>query len=106
MRKGIIHVARQAQPGQLLEVRTTTLHPMETGHRVDSNGRTLARDIVRRMECRWGDERVFAADFHPAVAANPFVSFFVFAQASGTLTVSWRGDNGFEHQDSVAIEVL
>ena len=106
MGKGIVHVARQAQRGQLLEVRATTLHPMETGHRVDSLGRTLARDIVRRVECRWGDELVFAADFFPAVAANPFVSFFVVAQASGSLTVRWRGDNGFEHQESINVEVL
>jgi len=106
MGKGIVHLLRQARRGQLLEVRATTLHPMETGQRLDSLGRPLARDIVRRIECRWGNDLVFAADLFPAVAANPYVSFFVVANTSAVVTVRWRGDNGFEHQEAVSVEVL
>jgi sulfur-oxidizing protein SoxZ len=90
----------QARAGDVFEVRTLIQHAMETGYRVDSGGRPMARDLVRRMECRFGSELVFAADMHAAIAANPFVAFWVRASTSGSFEFTWRGDKGFEHRES------
>lgn len=105
MARGIIHAPRTATRGQVIEIRALVGHAMETGHRAGGEGGTLPRDIVRRVECRWGGELVFAADLHPAVAANPYLSFHVVAQAGGAMTVRWLGDNGFDHSETVNIEV-
>jgi sulfur-oxidizing protein SoxZ len=48
---------------------------------------------------------VFAADLHPAIAANPYLAFPLRATVSGTLAVSWLGDGGFNHTQSVALSV-
>ena len=45
------------------------------------------------------------AERHPAVSANPFISFTTVATRSGTLTFTWIGDNGFEQTETAAIEV-
>ena len=91
--------------GEPFEVRALAAHPMETGHRADGQGRRIARDIVRRVECRLDGELVFAADLHPAIAANPYLVFPLVAQADGTLVVSWAGDRGYAHSASVPLKL-
>lgn len=91
--------------GVAFDVRTLVGHAMETGYRRDADGRMLPRDIIRRMDVRLDGERVFAAEFHPAVAANPFVEFPLVLQRGGLLEVRWSGDNGFEHAEAVTLVV-
>ena len=45
-------------------------------------------------------------DMSPAIAANPFVSFFARAGESGTVVLRWTGDEGFaaEHRVDIAVE--
>jgi sulfur-oxidizing protein SoxZ len=91
--------------GEPFEVRLLVAHPMETGHRLDSLGNRVPRDIVRRVECRLDGELVFAADLHPAIAANPYIAFPLVALADGTLVVTWTGDRGFGHSASAALKL-
>lgn len=105
MARGIVFAPARAKRGDVIDVRATAQHPMETGQRADSEGRTVPLDIVRRVECRWGGELVFAADLFAAVAANPYLAFSVVALASGPLTVRWQGDKGFEISETVQVEV-
>jgi len=101
--RALVTLPPQLRRGEPFEVRVLIAHPMETGHRADAQGRRVPRDIVRRIECRLDGELVFAADLHPAVAANPYVAFPLAAQGDGTLAVTWAGDRGFAHAMSVAV---
>lgn len=103
--RALVHLPRPARRGEVFELRALIAHPMETGFRADSEGRVLPRDIVRRFECRLDGELVFAADLHPAIAANPYIAFPLRAVASGELRLLWRGDNGFQHEEIVALVV-
>jgi sulfur-oxidizing protein SoxZ len=47
----------------------------------------------------------FRADLSPAIAANPFVTFFTVATESGTLEFKWTGDNGFSETAVATITV-
>ena len=101
----VITLPASAKPGEVIEVRTLIAHPMESGFRPDSNGRLLPRDILRRFECRYGGEVVFAAALAPAVAANPYIAFTLRAGASGPLQFTWQGDNGFEQTETRMLTV-
>jgi sulfur-oxidizing protein SoxZ len=101
--RALLTVPARASRGEVIEVRAIVQHPMESGFRVDAMGRTLPRDIVRRVEARLNGALVFAADLHPANAANPYLAFFVRVEEAGELQVSWRGDNGFAHSESARI---
>ena len=103
--RALVSLAGTPRRGEPFEVRTLVAHPMETGHRVDALGNKVPRDIVRRIEARLDGELVFAADMHPAIAANPYLVFPLVAQADGTLVVSWSGDLGFAHSTSVAVRL-
>ena len=101
----LIHVPTSVRRGEVFEVRVTLGHPMETGHRADGQGGTVARDIVNAFECQLDGVTVFAATLYPAVAANPYLAFWLRAARSGTLGFSWRGDRGFAHRETVALVV-
>lgn len=103
--RALLTVPTTARKGEVIEIRAVVQHPMETGYRVDSEGQKLARDLVRRVECRFEGELVFAADLHPAIAANPYLAFRMLASGSGTVTVSWQGDQGFAHSESALLTV-
>jgi sulfur-oxidizing protein SoxZ len=103
--RALVHLPQPVRRGEAVEVRALIQHPMETGFRVDSQGRILPRDIVRRFECRLDGELIFSADLHPAMAANPYIAFWLRPAANGQLLFTWRGDNGFSHEESVALVV-
>jgi sulfur-oxidizing protein SoxZ len=103
--RALVQMQRQARAGEVLEVRALVQHAMETGHRVDSGGQLIARNLIRRFECRFAGELVLGVDLHAAVSANPLVAFPLRASRSGTLEFLWQGDQGFEHRESVPLSV-
>ena len=101
--RALVSFSATPRRGEVILVRALVAHPMETGHRVDSGGQRLPRDIIRRVEARLDGELVFAADLHPAIAANPYLVFPLRVTGDGTLTVDWSGDRGFAHRERVEI---
>jgi sulfur-oxidizing protein SoxZ len=78
---------------------------METGYRIGTNGAPIPRDIITAFTCRYGDEEIFRAELSPAIAANPFISFFTIARDSSTLSFHWEGDDGFSMTETADISV-
>jgi sulfur-oxidizing protein SoxZ len=105
MARTLINAPKTARRGDIVEVRTLIAHPMETGYRSGTDGKLLPRDILRRFTCRYAGELVFAADLHPAIAANPYIAFHTVATVSGELLLTWEGDNGFIQTEAHAIAV-
>lgn len=91
----LVSVPRGVKRGEVFEVKTLAAHPMETGFRPGFDGRLIPRDIVTHLTVRFGGAEVFAMELSPAIAANPYVAFPLAVDRGGTLTVEWRGDNGF-----------
>ena len=104
--RALLSLPPAVHAGEVIEVRATVQHPMETGFRVGSDGQVLPRDLVRRVEAHVDGQLVFAADLHPAISANPYLAFPLRMTAPGTLTVRWRGDQGFDHSEQARLEVL
>ena len=67
---------------------------METGFRPNAMGQLIPRNIIKEFVCTYNGVEVFRAEFFPAVSANPFVAFTTVATESGTITMTWTGDNG------------
>lgn len=101
----LINMPRTARRGEVIEIRVTIGHPMETGYRPGADGKRLPRDIIQRFSCRYDGETVFAADLYPAISANPYIAFHTVATQSGALEFRWEGDNGFAHTERAAISV-
>jgi sulfur-oxidizing protein SoxZ len=103
--RALINVPKQARRGEVIEIKTLISHMMETGFRHGTNGRMIPRDIITSFTCKYNGEEIFATTLFPAIAANPFVTFFATATESGTLSFTWEGDNGFSVTEEVKIAV-
>jgi sulfur-oxidizing protein SoxZ len=101
----LINAPKTAAKGETVEIKALILHPMETGFRAGTNGRIIPRNIIEHFSATWNGAEVFRIDFSPAIAANPFVSFFAVATESGTIQFRWTGDEGFVAEHQVAIKV-
>jgi sulfur-oxidizing protein SoxZ len=85
---------KQAKKGELVEVKALVSHTMETGLRKDSSGKTIPRKIINKFSCTVNGKEVFAADFEPAISANPYIQFKFRAQESGPVVLTWQDDDG------------
>lgn len=109
MARALVTMPKTARRGEVIEIRTLIAHPMETGYRSGDDGAIQPRNLIQRLSCRYVDGRedieVFSVELFPAIAANPYVSFFTVATASGVLRFTWQGDNGFAQTESVELTV-
>ena len=96
MARVLISVPPRARRGDIIEIKTLISHPMESGYRVGTNGSLIPRDIIGLFTCAYNGEEIFA---------NPFLSFFMMATESATITFRWTGDNRFEATETAAITV-
>jgi sulfur-oxidizing protein SoxZ len=101
----LINAPRIAKKGETIEIKALILHPMETGFRPGANGRIIPRNIITDFTATWNGVEIFRMKMSPAIAANPFVTFFAVASQSGTIHFRWTGDEGFSVEQSVAVVV-
>ena len=94
MAKARIKLPESAKVGDLIEVKTLISHVMETGQRKDAQGATIPRKILNKFACTVNGKQVFAADFEPAISANPYIQFKFKATESGPVVLTWIDDDG------------
>ena len=90
-----IHV--RAEPGQYAEAVLLPGDPLRAKYIAE----TYLEDVVQRNAERgllgytgtYNGKPVLNAKLEPAVAANPYLSFFVKVEESGTLKFTWTDDN-------------
>ena len=70
---------------------------MESGQRKDSAGKPIPRKIINNFTATFNGKVVFEADWHPAISANPYQSFFYKAVEIGEFTFTWKDDDGSEY---------
>ena len=85
---------KEAKKGDLVEVKALVSHVMENGLRRDASGNVVPRKILNKFTCTVAGKQVFAADFEPAVSANPYIQFKFKATESGPVVLTWTDDDG------------
>jgi sulfur-oxidizing protein SoxZ len=105
MASALINVPKKAKRGEIIEIKTLMSHIMETGYRRTASGEIVPRDIITSFACRYNGVEIFRADLFPAIAANPFMTFFTVATESGKFDFEWVGDRGFSETASASISV-
>ncbi len=100
-----VQVPREVKRGDLIPVRIAIQHPMETGFRYDDMGRTIPKNVVNTLTCRYNGAEVFRAEMGSGVSANPYLQFYTRAVDSGELVFEWVDDRGERGRERVAITV-
>lgn len=102
----LVKAPSRARRGEVITLSALIGHVMETGFRPDGQGRSVPRNILRRFSCHYNGVEVFSAELNPAISANPFLEFHLRASDSGRLLLRWQGDQGFDQQVELALEVV
>lgn len=82
--------------GDVVEVKSLIVHPMETGARKDPDtGELVPRHHITQLTFANNGEDVMVANFSTAVSRNPYINFrFRGAKAGDVLRVSWVDNLG------------
>jgi sulfur-oxidizing protein SoxZ len=105
MTKALINVPAKATRGEVIGIKVLISHDMETGFRYTTSGQRVPRDIIHTFIASYNGEDFFRAALHPAISANPYLSFHTIATESGTIEFRWLGDNGLEARETAKIVV-
>lgn len=106
MAKARVRVPKSIKKGELFEVKSLISHKMETGQRKDrKTGEKIPRFIINKFTATFNGKEVFVADWQPAISANPYMAFFMKAEESGDLVLSWTDDKGETVTKTVKINV-
>lgn len=89
-----IRVPPNIKAGQIITVQLLIQHSMESGYRLDENGKTIPKNPIRELVGRYNGAEVLRSRLSPGIAANPYLEFDMVARESGELEISWRDDSG------------
>ena len=95
---------RATASGNATEVKVLMAHEMETGQRKDAQGKTIPAWFIQTVTATWNGKTVLSAQFGPAIAKNPFLSFKFKGGAKGDkVQVSWVDNHGDKRSDEAVI---
>ena len=100
-----VRMPATAKAGEVIEVKTLISHEMESGQRKDAAGQTIPRKIIKQFAAAFNGKEILATDWHPAISANPYQSFFVRVPETGTFTFTWTDDDGATYTSEQKVTV-
>lgn len=100
-----VKVPKKAAKGDIIGIKTTISHKMESGRRKDKKGNVIPRQIINKFEAKYNGELVMETDMQPAISANPYIQFTAVAKESGEFVFTWYDDDGSVYTKKAKITV-
>ena len=66
-----ISIPSKVARGEPFEVRLQIRHPMETGYRTDDKGKSISRNVIRTLTCKYNGEVVLSLHYQEGLTASP-----------------------------------
>ena len=90
--------------GDSTEVRVLMSHEMETGQRKDAQGKTIPAWFIQNVVVAHNGKPVLTAQWGPAIAKNPFLSFKFKGGAKGDkIAITWVDNRGEKRTDETVV---
>lgn len=106
MARSRIKLPKTAAAGEIIKIKAQVNHPMESGHRTDTEGTVIPRKLVNKFQCMFNEAVVFSCDFDTSVSSNPYLEFRARVDESGTFRFLWTEDDGTETEVERSIELV
>ena len=100
-----IQLPGEARRGEIVEVRVLIQHAMETGYRFTDSGTPIPRNVIHTILCTYNGKEVLRAETSSGIAANPYLQFFMVAESSGELVLTWIDDEGVRGTEQQSLVV-
>lgn len=86
------------------DVRVLMAHPMETGLRKDSAGKTIPAHYINDVKATSSGRTVLTAKWGPAISQNPYLQFrFKGAKPGDKVAITWTDNTGDTRTDESVI---
>jgi predicted secreted protein len=89
-----VAVPQSVVAGGTAEIRAIIGHPMETGLRHNATGLLVPVRITERFRCYANGNLAFSVKLEPAIAANPYLGFFLKIDGSTEIAFEWFDTSG------------
>ena len=90
--------------GDSTEVKVLMSHEMETGQRKDAQGKVIPAWFIQNVIVAHNGKTVLTAQWGPAIAKNPFLSFKFKGGAKGDkVEITWVDNRGEKRTDEAVI---
>ena len=87
-------VPKEAESGEIIEVKTLLRHPMNSGRMKDAEGNIIPLKIINKFAAKFNEKLIFSVDIEPSVSSNPYIVFPFKVMNSGTFEFLWEEDTG------------
>jgi sulfur-oxidizing protein SoxZ len=95
---------RATVAGDATEVKVLMNHEMETGQRKDAQGNPVPAWFIQTVTATHNGKTVLSAQWGPAIAKNPFLSFKFKGGAKGEkIQITWVDNKGDKRTDEATI---
>jgi sulfur-oxidizing protein SoxZ len=95
---------RASAVGDSTEVRVLMSHEMETGQRKDAQGKVIPAWFIQNVVVAHNGKPVLTAQWGPAIAKNPFLSFKFKGGAKGDrIEITWVDNRGEKRTDETVV---
>jgi sulfur-oxidizing protein SoxZ len=95
---------RASVVGDSTEVRVLMSHEMETGQRKDAQGKVIPAWFIQNVVVAHNGKPVLNAQWGPAIAKNPFLSFKFRGGAKGDrIEITWVDNRGEKRTDEALV---
>jgi sulfur-oxidizing protein SoxZ len=95
---------RAQMKGDVCEVRVLMSHPMETGQRKDSDGKTVPAHHIQTITVALNGKAVVSGQTGGSVSRNPVFGFKVKgAKAGDKVAVTWKDNKGDSRTDETTV---
>ena len=89
--------------GDSTEVKVLMNHEMETGQRKDAQGKVIPAWFIQDVTATWNGKTVLSAQWGPAVAKNPFLSFKFKGAKGDKVQITWVDNKGDKRTDEAVV---
>ncbi|MBF0611340.1 MAG: thiosulfate oxidation carrier complex protein SoxZ [Magnetococcales bacterium] len=98
--------AGPVKKGDMVEFKTLLKHPMESGLRKNKDtGETIPAHHVSEVTVNYNGKDVIKSTWSGGVSANPYYAFFLKAEASGPVKVTWKDNKGESFSAEAKLDV-
>ncbi|MGN7612495.1 thiosulfate oxidation carrier complex protein SoxZ [Magnetococcales bacterium HHB-1] len=101
-----LHLPRQINKGEEIEIKAKLSHSMENGWRKDADGKRIPANQVTLFTCYFNQQEIFRAKLGAGISPDPYIAFFFKPNQSGLIQVRWLQSDKKEFIQSAKIKVI
>ena len=92
--------------GAVVQFKSLIKHPMESGLRKNKEtGQAIPAHYIESVVVEYGGKAILKATWTGSISKNPFFSFYVKANVTGPVDVTWKDNQGKEFKNKATLKV-